>query len=202
MFRDPIHHAYVCIGDEAYFLDHIKELRGQIIKRNFDVFTIDDARESISLQSTTSQKDEKRFFVWSLNTLSVDAQHALLKVFEEPTEHTHFFIIIPQDTLLPTLKSRVVIVRGEQKGTSSDFLNMSVPERLAYIKKLTTSIQDEKAVKQDALELVYSLERTLHNKKTITTYEELNLCEQARKMLLMSGSMTKMILEDLAVRLG
>ncbi len=101
----------------------------------FDVFTIDDARqlsdsqERKSFQTNTqankknsersikdgknkeeNTQESRKIFIIETNSITESAQNSLLKVFEEPTVGTHFFIISPQDTLLPTLRSRMQVV--------------------------------------------------------------------------------------------
>ena len=47
----------------------------------------------------------------TLGKFSLDAEHALLKIFEEPKKNTHFFLIVPdKNALLPTLVSRFYFI--------------------------------------------------------------------------------------------
>ena len=81
-----------------------------------------------------------------------EAQNALLKIFEEPTADTHFFLVMPSsEGLLPTLKSRLYIVEGESgnrgEAEAKGFLSATKPKRLEIVKKMTDEISDEKKTK-------------------------------------------------------
>jgi len=59
-----------------------------------DTFGIDDGRR---LKEMVSKKpfdkaQGKKIFVLAFNFITNEAQNSLLKIFEEPTEETHFFI--------------------------------------------------------------------------------------------------------------
>jgi DNA polymerase III delta prime subunit len=69
-----------------------------------------------------------------------EAQNALLKLFEEPSEQTFFYLIIPnKELLLPTLLSRLHIVDTQKispnESIFDSFLSLSPSEKLATIEK-------------------------------------------------------------------
>lgn len=207
-----LHHAYVCIGDtstvckefETFLVEHLSvPVIGNPDYRVFEEnnMSVDTARELGVLQAQKNLNGGKQIFVIRTGYIGEEAQNALLKIFEEPTPDTHFFVFLPQDTLLPTLRSRVRIIRSEHldKHTSA-FLKLSIPERLAYIKKMTDNIGDEKQTKQDAIDLINQIEGELYTQGGVRTYaSELALCEKARSALFARGAMTKMLLEHVAL---
>lgn len=210
--ENDLHHAYVCIGDtstvckefETFLTEHLSvPVIGNPDYRVFEETTlsVDSARELGVLQSQKNMSGGKQIFVLKVGYIGEEAQNALLKIFEEPTPDTHFFVFLPQDTLLPTLRSRVRIVRSEHldKHTSS-FLKLSIPERLAYIKKITDDISDEKQTKQSAIDLINQIEGELYQDGGAVTHAlTLALCEKARTALFSRGAMIKMLLEHVAL---
>lgn len=169
-----IHHAYVFEGERASILlglfKFLEKDFGIEIKNNpdfssqeFETFTIDDARD---LQERHGRRalSGKKIFIISTRFVTIEAQNSLLKIFEEPSEGTHFFIIMPNtQVLIPTLRSRLVIVdnfaiggANSQDGLAKKFLSAGVAERLVMVK----SIIEEKD-KGKAIDFVTALEQVL-----------------------------------------
>ncbi len=115
-----LHHAYVLEGDKenirtqlfSFIEDQIQQsVRGNpdVWHSQFETLTVDDARALRDTQSNKAITTGKKIFIIETRLMTIEAQNALLKVFEEPTPNTHFFIITPTaEVFLPTLKSRVV----------------------------------------------------------------------------------------------
>ncbi len=69
--------------------------------------------------------------VWLIITenIPVEAQNALLKILEEPKPYNTFFIVIPNSgSLLPTLKSRVQVVRDEESVVTQQNFHKDFPQ--------------------------------------------------------------------------
>jgi len=124
------HHAYGIVSDTSVRLQIISFLerkhgivaRGNpdLFVQKYEVLTIDDARGLKELHATRpfSSRDDKsgncgrKFFILEIDSITREAQNALLKIFEEPNEYAHFFLVIPsEELLLPTLRSRLFMVR-------------------------------------------------------------------------------------------
>ena len=210
--ENNLHHAYVCVPGtqsvfeefEKFLTEHLSvSIVGNPDYRVFDEnsMSIDTARELGVLQAQKNLNGGKQIFVIRAGYIGEEAQNALLKIFEEPTPDTHFFVFLPQDTLLPTLRSRVRMLhedRAEKQAPS--FLKLSHPGRLAYIKKITDDIGDEKQTKQDAINLINQIEGELYADGGVRVHaSELALCENARTALFSRGAMTKMLLEHVAL---
>ena len=210
--ENDLHHAYVCIGDtsathkelEAFLVEHMA--LSTIGNPDYRVFeetnmTIDTARELGVLQAQKNMTGNKQVFVLKVGYIGEEAQNALLKIFEEPTSDTHFFVLLPQDTLLPTLRSRVrMLISAYTETQTFSFLSLSVPERLGYIKKMTDNIGDEKQTKQDAINLINQIEGELYADGGVSIHASaLAVCEKARTALFSRGAMTKMLLEHVAL---
>jgi hypothetical protein len=169
-----IHHAYVFEGDKASIApDLFRFLEkdfGVEIKNNpdfsyqeFETFTIDDGR---ALQDRHGRRAlaGKKIFIISTRFMTGEAQNALLKIFEEPSEGTHFFLIMPNaQVLIPTLRSRLVVVNCAPGGKASEttdlakkFISASAPKRLALVKNII-----EEKDKGRAIDFVTALEEIL-----------------------------------------
>ncbi len=139
-----------------------------------DTFTIDDARTLRQTQANKALSGDKKIFVIETRGMTVEAQNSLLKVFEEPTPHTHFFLIVPSaEIFLPTLRSRVALVSlhdTESKITNEtkEFLGASIPDRL----KIVGEIAEEKD-KARAVTLIDGLLTKLHKNGEPAVLQEL-----------------------------
>lgn len=210
---DSLHHAY-------YFVEHkleegVKKLKDfleetfsiktsgnpDFLHRKFENFTIDDARSLTIGESMKDFSGGKKIFVIETDFITEEAQNALLKVFEEPTEGTHFFIISPQDVLLPTLKSRMQVFIGEESKSKkgSGVLEMNLKERLDLVKEITEGIKDEEKTKQDAISFLNEIEKVLYLGGVEKNADKLKVCEQTRDSLYDRGAPVKIILENLVL---
>jgi DNA polymerase III delta prime subunit len=161
-----LHHAYILEGDQEFtrkelftFIEH--DLQEQV-KGNpdlwhfqYETLTIDDARALRDAQSNKAISTGRKIFIIETRFMTIEAQNALLKVFEEPTPNTHFFIITPNaEVFLPTLRSRIVRVAVEntehKKNTQAkDFLSLPYKARLERVADIV-----EQKDKGGAIELV------------------------------------------------
>lgn len=210
-----LHHAYFLVGKTeeilSEFFDFLEKKLGVKTKGNpdfwhgkFDNFNIEEARNLIENSSRKGFNPSPRsdlglkVFVVETDFISHEAQSSLLKVFEEPTDHTHFFIISPQNILLPTLLSRMqVLVFGEDDEKTSSILKLNLKERLEKVKEITEAISDEDSTKQDAIAFVNNIQSELYNKGIEKFSRELRICELTRQSLFQRGAPVKMILENL-----
>jgi len=124
--KNNLHHAYLIEGTEEEIVPEIfkfMEILGIETSANpdfyhisVDSFKIEDARNLKSVEHEKSFSTGKKIFLISANNFLLEAQNTLLKIFEEPIENTHFFIIIPNtDTLLKTLVSRFYLIKTKTK---------------------------------------------------------------------------------------
>ncbi len=218
-----IHHAYCIEGDReelfkrlcGFLLDDMKfPIHGNpdFLQEDFEVFTIDDGRRIKEIHSKKSlDAQSRRVFVIKANSFTREAQNSLLKVFEEPGEGNHFFLLVPSaDFLLPTLVSRLIVIKESSLHTSPQaemvkkFLSSALGERMLMIKGL---LEQEETAKQTALELLRCILVTLHSSTmknaNITAREVLPLEELNVLMSYLNdrSSSVKMILEHLALAL-
>lgn len=210
---EDLHHAYFFVGNSEevknellkFFVSKLKLIthgNPDFKTLNFENLTVDDAK-SIRESSEKKNFGDRMLFLVSFDSISIEAQNSLLKTLEEPTENTHFFLVSPQDNLLPTLKSRMVIVKSQKTNLKSQnnesVLELDLRERLAKVKEIAESISDEDATKQDAVGFVNQIELELYSRGTIEEKDALKACQNARVYLLDRGAPIKMILENLVL---
>ena len=146
---EKLHHAYLLLGEATaaeeavlgFFEEKNLPLKGS---PDFFVFKepllgIDDARK-LSEQAIRRAFGVHKVFLLLPERITLEAQNALLKTFEEPIAHTHFFLALRDENLvIPTLRSRVVSLRLENEtpvaSEAKKFLNSSLKERLNFVKK-------------------------------------------------------------------
>lgn len=200
----PNHHAILYIGRESFSVEHFKGERDKthdVVIQNYAEFRINDARSLITLAMQTPVHLERQCFVVIADSIAVEAQNALLKLLEEPPDVSSFVFVLPQNTLLTTLRSRFMIMDNEVKetGFSSEFLEFlkeTIPERLSRISTLL-----DKKKTEEMLSLRESLVQYLQTKR-----HSLSVSQSARLHWLISqmplrGSSSKMLWEDVAFTL-
>jgi len=131
-----------------------EENRNEALKRcherkidQFDVSVAVSEKDSLGIE-TIKQLQEKVFLkplrgadkaiiIPDAQTLTIPAQNALLKLLEEPPEHTYLFLLTDNlESLLGTIKSRCQIIKvAEQSATLSD---TDLQERINEYNQLIT----------------------------------------------------------------
>jgi len=223
-----LHHAYFVIGHKVEeVVSKLKHFFQNVVgvetsgnpdfhHGKYQTFTIEDARALSEGESRKSLTGGKKIFIIETDFITEEAQNSLLKVFEEPTPGTHFFIVSPQDILLPTLRSRMQVIfhDEERSDKTKSVLAMEIPERLTLVKELTEGISEAKSskssiarsdedgfreekTKQDAITLLNQIEKELHEKGVEKSHQSLKVCESTRAALYDRGAPIKMILENL-----
>lgn len=216
---ESLSHAYVIEGDHEKNLKSVRDLIrsfGIHIAGNpdytesvYDVYTVDDARELRRVQGLHSAAGDKKIFIITLRTINHEAQNALLKTLEEPTQHTHFFFLVRSSAiLLATVLSRVQLVQVSRDeiahgSEAREFVAASMGERLKKISTLTKAKTDDKSeAKEDARKLLAGLEKILSSKlgdKNIDVAPSLRDIIYAERELSGRAPSLKLLLEHLAL---
>lgn len=149
--KDSLHHAYFIEGERAVVLADLEAFLNEsfgIVRQGhpdvhyaqYESFGIDDGRGLQEMQSVRPIAGDRKIFIVAVDAMTGEAQNSLLKVFEEPTPGTHFFIISSsRRILLPTLRSRVIIVAhpsSRETGLRDDakaFVALSLKDRLSFV---------------------------------------------------------------------
>lgn len=213
-----LHHAYGITGNRDEILPDLflflkKVFEFEVARnpdctvRQFDVLTIDDARRIAEIQSRKAFTARKVIIV-SFNTATREAQNSLLKILEEPSADTIFFLIVPSTSvLLPTVLSRLFLVesdpspRAEVVSAARDFLYSSYATRMEFVKSLAESLADEKSDRQFVVDFLGQLEVLLSNIRKQhqippSVFEDIALCQ---KYIGDRSASVKMLLEHCAL---
>jgi DNA polymerase III delta prime subunit len=184
--KENLHHAYFIEGDEEKVLAEIDALLKEAFKLeragNPDVhfakhesFGIDEGRVLQEMQSFRPVFGDRKIFILSINSITSEAQNSLLKVFEEPTPGTHFFVIASsQRILLPTLKSRMVVLshesasKNDMRSEAKKFIPMSPKARLEFVAPYI-----EEKDKAKAEEFLQAVVGELHREKKMESIPEM-----------------------------
>lgn len=212
-----LHHAYGIIGNKDEVIQELetffkKELKFDIVGNpdfwygEYDSMDIEDARNLKEMHQNKPTAGERKIFVISANFVGEKAQNAMLKLFEEPAGNTHFFLVLPSvNNILPTLKSRMIIITSEGVGSSlinaKTFLKSSAGTRMEEIKNLMKSITDEEESKIEVTKFINALEVELKKQinlsaDSVKLFEEI---EKVRQYASEQSPSLKMLLEHLAL---
>ncbi|MBI2476134.1 MAG: hypothetical protein HYV67_02740 [Candidatus Taylorbacteria bacterium] len=218
--EDFAHHAYAVEGgsEARAKLFEMLEISWEVVTkgnpdflhRQFETLGIDEARNLKELQEKKSfASGGRKIFVIEAEAITAPAQNSLLKMFEEPTPNTHFFLIGRcVKNLIPTLESRLSKTGlGEAPppqsgGGAKAFLAFTTTQRLALVKKLADDIKDEKKTKTEAFALIHQIEDALYQKSKkegALPPEILRDIELCREYMSDPSASVKMLLEYVAL---
>src|SRR3989344_440238 len=184
---------------------------------SIDNFKIDNAFELRNMSNDKSFSSARKIFILCFNSLSLDAQNVLLRMFEEPISNTHFFLVVPDtNSLIKTLLSRFYLIKSktvlsDELDNAEKFISMPLKSRIDFIKDLLIEHDEEDeegneivildSARSKALKFLNALESILHEKMSripldIGCFEQLF---KVREFLRMPGSSTKTLLESVAL---
>ncbi|MES2315425.1 MAG: hypothetical protein V4486_01680 [Patescibacteria group bacterium] len=210
--KNNLHHAYLIEGTRDEVVPELIAFiqNEEVVQINLDSFKIDDARNLKSYGAEKGYSDKKKVFIISANSFLLEAQNTLLKMFEEPIEDTHFFLIVPDvSALLKTFISRFYLIRTKE-GTplreAEEFIKMPLQRRIDFIKELLTEADEDEenpaldSTRSKALKFLNAIEsclhKTLQNFSSVTCYHHIF---KVREFLRMPGSSTKSLMESVAI---
>ena len=224
--KNNLHHAYLLEGVREEIIPEIMAFMEELgiatsnnpdfCEIHIDNFKMDEAMFLRGMTEEKSFVGGKKIFIISANQFSLDAEHALLKMFEEPKKDTHFFLLVPEKgMLLPTLLSRFYHIQAplQDKDTKEveAFLKMSSTARINFLKDfLKIDDEDEEVLATDSvraksLRFLNILETVIHNNFLGVQHQDPGVEHlfkqifQVRKFLRQPGSSTKSLMESLAL---
>jgi len=196
-----LHHAYCIVGEVEPIFSELQKFFEKDLKFSihnnpdfwhgvYDTMDVEDSRILKDLHYSKPTASDRKIFVLQTNFITEKAQNAMLKFFEEPVGGTHFFVIIPSaNNLIPTLKSRLMVLKHESihdsgKIKAKIFLKSSVSKRMDMVKNLAESISDEEESKIQVINFFNSLLEELSknldskNTKLLKTLEDIEKIKQ------------------------
>ena len=221
--KENLHHAYLIEGARDEVLPEIFSFCENInIKTSgnpdfyhisIDNFKIDEAFDLRAMSTDKSFSSGKKIYVICANSMSLDAQNVLLKMFEEPIYNTHFFLVVPDaNSLLKTLVSRFYLIkdRGQTKIADAErFISMSLQRRIEFLKELLPKKDEEdegevnaESNSSKALKFLNALEFSLHQKIVPKRHFDISFFDhffKVRKFLRIPGSSPKTLMESVAL---
>jgi hypothetical protein len=209
LVKNNLHHAYLIEGSKEETTSEILEFfKGdEVIQITLDSLKIDDARNLKSLTSEKTNTEGKKVFIITTNSILREAQNTLLKVFEEPIENTHFFVVMPnKSALLSTFVSRFFVIQGQKDmddAAAQKFIKLPAQKRIDFLKELLAEPEEEDLIEDStrtkALRFLDSLEVALHQHLGATYVECFEHIFKVRKFLRQPGSSAKSLLESVAL---
>lgn len=173
--------------------------------RAYPRFGIEEAREIIA-RATLRAMGERRVFVVAMPDITREAQNALLKTLEEPSDDALFFFIVPSpDTLLPTLRSRMQLFVLHESGHTKEsvvdadtFLKASPEKRIEMLKPLLEKGDDDRRDIGAVLAFLSHLEERLARNAAVHR-TAIHALYRARRYLTDKGALVKPLLEQVAI---
>lgn len=224
LFPKNLYHSYVIEGDPKIVANELLgflESRGEIERQSPDVicqiyqsFTIDDSHEIKNWHNKLGITDKKKVCILATEFINREAEQALLKMIEEPGIKTHYFIIVPDvSLLLPTIISRVHIIKvnqpenGEIAKEVSIFIKLTPNQRIEMIAKIIKDNKDQDSsgqLRSYATVFVNQIEQFFYQKfKENKDDADINFIleelQKSRTYLSTPGASVKMILEHIAL---
>lgn len=224
LIPQDLYHSYVIEGDPketANFLLGFLEKRGEVeanspdvLSQSYESFTMENSEEIKDWHSRKGITKSKKVCILSTNFINREAEQTLLKIIEEPAENTHFFIIMPDTSLLAdTILSRVQLIKIKQTEDTSKgkeilkFISSAPKDRINIVAQIIKENKDEESsgrLRSTAISFVNNLESIFYqkfkkNKKDKQIKFVLEELQKSREYLSIPGASVKMILEHLAL---
>jgi DNA polymerase-3 subunit delta' len=182
----------------------------EVVELSYGLLSAEEAREVAGIAAQAPLKDAKAIVI-AAGRAYHEAQNALLKIFEEPPPNTFLFLILPSlGGLLPTLRSRVEVLKNQEPNRKSqteipeiakEFIKMSLDKRSNLIKKLATGRDEEerRENRDEALAIVNGVEAAAHEKGVEKNAALLADIGKLRSYLHDRSAPVRMILEHLSL---
>jgi len=198
------HHAILLLGPHevtyACLPSECQKAHVDVYQMTCDTFGIKDARALKERASSRPVIQKRRCFVIITHEILRGAQHALLKLFEDPPETAKFYVLLAHDqALLPTLRSRFHIqseysTPAPEEDVATAFLKMKAAERFEEIKKRVEA-KDDTWMRA----LLRGLERHFSARSEDSQHKVLRELLMVEGYMNTRGASKKMLLEHVAL---
>ncbi len=224
LFPQDLYHSYVIEDnpeETVYSLRIYLEEQGHINKHSpdvllnlYDSFSIQDSQKIKEWYYNKPTDGKKKICIIGTKFINREAEQTLLKVIEEPTPNTHFFIVVPDASLLlGTILSRVHLIKNTEKNNDLDdklakeFFESSQNNRIEKVAEIIKEFKDNEnsgGLRFKAISLINGLERIIYKKWKMDIDNEnskfiLDELKNCRSFLSTPGASVKMILEHIAL---
>jgi DNA polymerase III delta prime subunit len=210
------HHAILIEGNPSVFLDMIKNEfieSGVVLANNpdiiflsFEKFGIGESRQIIDMSLGAPISSENKTIVFSFESITNDAQNALLKIFEDPSPSLKFIIsTYTANGLLPTLRSRLAIYKNEKETeivNVDSFIKMSVGEKMKEVERMVKNYKDsgnKQEIKQFLTSIHYYLEEKIKKGEKGHNLSALNMTARALDYIDDKSASVKILLESVVL---
>ena len=216
MFSELSHHAYGVAGNRETIVEELLAALahcGFVAQGNpdfrverYSLFGIDEARSLVEAGNRQGVTEGKKIFVVVVEKILHEAQNALLKLFEEPTPDTHFFLVVPTvQMLLPTLRSRLWLLApprvhdAEEDARAAAFLKAAPQARLKTVQTLLKNLDDEEGGRARILAFLDALEETAAARPRAAAVQALTEILSMKRYARDRAPSFKLLLEHLAL---
>lgn len=223
LFPEKFYHAYLVEGDPTVthlnLKDYLMSLESfrpdntDIFIETYDALDMDQSGVIKEWHTLASSSGGSRLCIIGTKNINREAEQSLLKILEEPGEKTHFFIVVPDvSVVLPTILSRCHTIKiakmDKYESWVAKYLSSNPSGRLDMVGSLIKEFDDVEgsaALRHEAKLILNSLEIYLFKKykkdpkdnaKLSDTIEEII---KLKKYLRNPGSSVKMILEHVSL---
>lgn len=195
------HHAVCYVGLELArerVPHYFAEAELDIHRIESSDFGIDEARELQRQANTNPIAAPVQTFVVVTEKITMEAQNALLKLFEEPPTRSQFCLVVPKrGLLLPTLQSRLNIEEGSATAglpeTFTAFQKATLGQRMSQVAAISKE-KDREAIE----DIVLGAEVVAMETGEMTLLRTVLF---VREHIAARGASVKMLLEALALAL-
>lgn len=223
LFPKNLYHSYVIEGEPeitATRLLKFLEIRNEVEKQSPDVlfqiyesFTMNDSGQIKDWHSQLGVGGKKKVCIIATKFINHEAEQTLLKIIEEPAINTHFFIIVPDASVLSdTIISRVHVIKTTQSNKDIEkevvsFLKLEPKDKINAVALIIKNNKDEEnsgQLRYYATFFINELENVFYQKFKKDREDEnvkfiLGELQKSREYLSIPGSSVKMILEHIAL---
>jgi hypothetical protein len=197
------HHAVLLVGDGLALTDYRSaDTQGNTEYESlvFDVLTINDVRQLIKSAYSKPYEAATKTVLIEAKSLALEAQQALLKLFEEPPESTKFVLALPHKSgLLPTLLSRLYLPAQTTLFVSETNPFFTLFHTSGYAARLETitHITKDKEVKQ----IDFLCDGVLWFVEQNPSFASRSILLDCVTKVSLRGASKKMLLEEIALTL-
>ncbi len=165
-----------------------------VVYASYDVFGINEVRAlTDAAQRKPIEREELRLIV-DAESITLEAQNALLKLTEDPPRYARFVFVFPRElSLIPTFRSRVIEVMhtADEKADLVVLCDGTIGEQLGDIATWTKNGEQEK--------ISTYIAQAEHEVREVPATSYARALSLSRRFIGVRGASAKMLLEHLTL---